>query len=73
MPEIQHPFPAYVGDDPYVFASYCHKDKALVYPDLLHLRDAGFPIWYDEGIPMGKEWPTEVEHAVEKSTVATTR
>lgn len=53
---MPRPFPAYEGDEPYVFVCYSHDDSALVYPELIRLRDTGFNLWYDEGIAPGSEW-----------------
>ncbi|MBY9006199.1 MAG: toll/interleukin-1 receptor domain-containing protein [Candidatus Lokiarchaeota archaeon] len=54
--DIDPPFSSYMGDDPYLFVSYTHKDKAEVYPILSNLHKNGFKIWYDEGIPLSKDW-----------------
>lgn len=54
--EAQPPFEAYEGSEPYIFASYTHKDKAEVYKILKKLNMEGFKIWYDEGIPLSTEW-----------------
>lgn len=61
---LKKPFPAYSGDDPYVFVCYAHKDSAVVYADLVHLRDNGVNIWYDEGIPAGTAWRGEIAAAI---------
>lgn len=53
---MERPFQAYEGGDPYVFVCYAHDDKALVYPEITRLKEAGFNIWYDEGIKPGSEW-----------------
>jgi len=44
---MDKPFPAYQGDDPYIFVSYAHDDADLVFPEMQRLRDAGFNVWYD--------------------------
>ena len=44
------PFEAYSGDEPYVFISYAHKDSEFVFDEISILNDAGYNIWYDEGI-----------------------
>ena len=49
---METPFPAYKGDEPYVFVSYAHDDSSRVYPEITRLRDQGFNIWYDEGSTM---------------------
>jgi tetratricopeptide (TPR) repeat protein len=61
---LNKPFAAYSGDDPYVFVCYAHKDSAIVYADLVHLRDHGINIWYDEGIPAGTAWRGEIAGAI---------
>lgn len=60
------PFEAYLGDDPYVFVSYAHKDSATVFPEIEWLHNRGYKIWYDEGIDPGNEWPDEVAKALER-------
>lgn len=58
------PFPAYEGDAPYFFVSYAHEDADTVYPELGWLRDAGFNIWYDEGISPGSRWSDALAQAI---------
>jgi hypothetical protein len=53
---LDKPFPAYQGDEPYVFVCYAHDDKAVVYPEIAWLRERGINVWYDEGIPAGSNW-----------------
>ncbi|MAF08774.1 MAG: hypothetical protein CL389_13105 [Acidiferrobacteraceae bacterium] len=61
---MERPFPAYQGDEPYIFVSYAHDDAALVYPEITRLRSEGFNIWYDEGISPGSTWRDEVALAL---------
>jgi len=61
---LNKPFAAYSGDAPYVFVCYAHKDSAVVYADLVQLRDSGVNIWYDEGIPAGTGWRGEIAGAI---------
>lgn len=65
MPDSTRPFEAYRGGEPYVFVSYAHADAATVYPDLSFLKEAGFNIWYDEGISPGSRWTSELADAIE--------
>ena len=58
------PFPAYVGDAPYVFVCYAHADRVAVYAELVRLRDASINVWYDEGITPGSEWTEEIADAI---------
>ncbi len=46
----------YQGDQPFIFVSYCHKDRPFVFPILESLARHGFRLWYDEGITPGSEW-----------------
>ncbi|MFT7652046.1 MAG: tetratricopeptide (TPR) repeat protein [Candidatus Azotimanducaceae bacterium] len=61
---METPFPAYSGDEPYVFVCYAHEDKAIVYPEIAWLREQGINIWYDEGISAGKVWRAEIARAL---------
>ncbi len=61
---MDRPFPAYSGNEPYVFVSYAHKDSNAVFPELKWLKDQGFNIWYDEGISPGTEWREELGQAI---------
>ena len=47
----------YEGQEKYVFVSYCHRDKAYVFPVIEQLVKDGYRVWYDEGIDPGSEWP----------------
>jgi hypothetical protein len=61
---MERPFPAYKGDDPYIFVCYAHDDAPFVYPEISFLREQGFNIWYDEGIAPGHTWRDEVALAL---------
>ena len=63
------PYPAYRGNEPYVFVSYAHKDKDIVFPEIKRFNDAGFHVWYDEGISPGNEWSDEIAEALTKCTI----
>ena len=45
-----------VVTDGYFFVSYSHLDYKLVYSDVFDLEQEGLSIWYDRGIPAGKNW-----------------
>lgn len=46
---------AYQGTEPYIFVSYAHADKEIVWPFILALQEK-YNVWYDDGIEYGKEW-----------------
>ena len=62
---MERPFPAYKGDEPYIFVSYAHADDDIVYREIQWLHDQGFNVWYDEGIAPGEEWTEELAQAIE--------
>ncbi len=64
---MEKPFPAYEGNSPYFFVSYAHEDGELVYPEMLWLRDAGFNLWYDDGIHVGTVWRRALADALSRS------
>ena len=61
---MEKPFPAYEGDAPYFFVSYAHDDEELIYPEMAWLHDAGFNLWYDDGIHVGSVWRKAIAEAV---------
>ncbi len=61
---MQGPFPAYQGDEPYVFVCYAHEDSTTVFADMTWLREAGVNLWYDEGITAGSEWTHDIANAL---------
>ncbi len=65
---MERPYPAYRGDQPYIFVCYSHADNELVYPELVRLKAQGCNIWYDEGITPGEEWTQELAEAIEGAT-----
>ena len=66
MEHLKHeqPFPAYDGEEPYVFVSYSHADSSAVFNELTWLNGRGFNIWYDRGIEGGAEWREELGQAI---------
>ena len=61
---MNRPFPAYTGTDSYVFVCYAHRNAEKVYSDLLELSRHGINLWYDEGIPAGASWRSEIAAAI---------
>lgn len=57
---IKIPFPAYKGNEDYVFISYAHADARIVYPELERLKRLGYNVWYDEGVSPGARWSDEL-------------
>ncbi len=55
----------YKGDAPYVFISYAHRDKEIVMPIVLKMQEAGFRVWFDEGIDPGTEWDDVIAARIE--------
>lgn len=55
---------SYDAERPHVFVCYSHGDRATVLDQIRDLHDAGFNIWFDEGIHAGSEWPEELANAI---------
>lgn len=53
MEKILH---SYQGDENYVFVSYAHKDKDLVYPLIRTMQENGYNVWFDEDITPASEF-----------------
>ena len=67
--KIEVPFEA-ASQKPYVFASYAHDDKDVVFPMLKELYELGWDVWYDEGITIGAEnYHTEIRERIVDSEV----
>ena len=66
---MERPFPAYQGDEAYVFVCYGHEDSGSVYPEMKRLHEAGVRIWYDEGISPGTRWSDELASALSKASL----
>jgi len=43
-------------EGPYIFISYAHADRHLVLPEVAWLKEAGFVVWFDDGIKTGAIW-----------------
>ncbi len=56
----------YIGEKPYIFVSYAHKDSEVVMRAIALLQQSGFRVWYDEGIDPGSEWPDTIEKYLER-------
>ena len=66
---VEPPFSSYMGDQPFIFVSYTHKDKGEVYPILQKLHHKGFRIWYDEGIPLTTDWCNTIAEKLLQSNI----
>ncbi len=66
---LKKPFEAYRGHAPYVFVSYSHRDREVVYIELVRLRKLGFNVWYDEGLSPGSRWSDELAERIANSAL----
>ena len=64
---MQTKFEAYMGEEPYLFVSYSHKDTAKVYPILDALYDRKYRLWYDESCETGNDFRDELRERIENS------
>lgn len=65
---LNKPFPAYEGNESFVFVCYAHRDSDSVYADLEKLHSDGIHLWYDEGITAGVSWRAEIAAAITGAT-----
>ena len=65
FPNIQTKFDAYIGNEPYLFVSYSHRDTAQVYPVLDILYDNKYRLWYDESCETGNDFRDELKNKIE--------
>ncbi len=63
------PYPAYRGKEPYIFVSYAHADSEKVFAEIKRFNEAGYNVWYDEGISPGNEWTDDIADALAGCTV----
>lgn len=56
---------AYSGSEPYIFFSYSHKNQESIIRFVKMLSDAGFNVWYDEGIECGTKWDDYIADKLE--------
>lgn len=57
----------YEGKEPYIFISYCHADKELIYPLIEQISLDGYRVWYDVGNKPGFNWLMNIEEHLENS------
>lgn len=65
FPNIQTKFDAYIGNEPYLFVSYSHRDTAQVYSVLDILYDNKYRLWYDESCETGNDFRDELKNKIE--------
>ena len=66
---MEKPFPAYTGDESFIFVCYAHQNSDTVYEELNRLHNDGINFWYDEGIGGGTVWRAELAHSIEKADI----
>lgn len=59
----------YEGNEPYIFVSYCHKDKDFTYPLIENLSSNGYRVWYDNGIHPGDNWLETIGERLNNSKI----
>ena len=69
LSHFKRPFPAYTGEDSYIFISYAHVDAPLVFPELIRFHNWGLNIWYDQGITVGRDWDDVLVEAIENCSL----
>jgi len=65
----EKPCEIYEGDEPRLFISYAHDDANRVYPIIKNLYEAGWDLWYDEGIKTTERFLAVTAHSLKRSSV----
>lgn len=65
--ECKTNFEAYMGNEPYLFVSYSHRDTKQVYDVLNRLHKEKFRIWYDESCENGNDFREELRQRIKNS------
>jgi len=58
--------PYNLDEQPYIFISYAHADKAIAMPLFKQLKKDGYVFWFDNGIDPGTEWADFIAKKVKK-------
>lgn len=59
----------YEGNENYIFISYAHKRSEESLNIIRALDEAGFRVWYDDGIAPGSEWPEYIADHMNRAAV----
>lgn len=63
------PYPAsYRGNNPYVFISYDHQDKDLVYDVIRRLVSSQYRVYYDHDFERGKDWKDQARDRIDHAS-----
>lgn len=57
----------YTGNEPFIFASYSHRDMPAVFEIIRGFQKRGYRIWFDEGIDPGTEWDEYIAAHIDAS------
>lgn len=58
------PFKSYSGIEPFIFVSYSHQNKEIVYNIINKLYQQEYRIWYDEGIEPGVKFAERISDRI---------
>lgn len=50
LKELKPPFPAYEGEEEYIFVDYAPENFEMICPEIVKFHDNGYNIWYKNGI-----------------------
>ena len=66
--KVSSPFPA-DEEKPFIFISYSHNDSDRIFVIIKRLYEAGWKIWYDEGLTIGESYDEVLEKHVAECSV----
>lgn len=56
-------------ENPFVFISYSHKDRDIILDIITPLYEAGWKIWYDEGLTIGDRYDETLKEHIRNCSV----
>lgn len=60
-------FKPYEGKKSYLFISYSHRQSDTVVDIIRLVHEKRYRLWYDEGIPAGNDWPSNIAQHMQSS------
>lgn len=71
MAKKSHVKPPFDANDtpPFMFISYKHADKEIVYPIIKRFNDEGFNVWYDDGLQYGEDYDDLIDLKITESSL----
>ncbi len=67
LKEIKPPFPAYEGEENYIFVDYAPENFEMICPEIVRFHDNGYNIWYKNGSSNRNQTDSKIIEHLEKA------